>query len=415
VSDRALVAEGGPVLRRSLVLGALVTGSRVFSFLALVLAARRFPAAEFGAVNLAQQIAAIALMASAAGLDLYAVKRGVERASDLGALASTVLLWRLALGLVAFAGVLALGFAVPQWRGALPVVLCFALTVFSGAISVAWVAQVVRRTDVFGVAQLAGQVLYLAFVALALALELPVWSVGAALVLGEGLTALGLVAWMSARVAPLARPFEWPRARGLLGESLPIGAGQIVRAAALGSDVVLLGLLASLEDTGRYGGAYRFYLFTLSLLAVYFVVLFPDLVERGNEGRAALGRELRRSLARTAVPFALGLALVAACAPRLLSLLFGAGYETAGGSLRILLLASFVALLNGHARQALVASGRQQADLRNVVVSTLAHVLAKSLLIPRFGIEGAALGTLLGEGVLLLSSWTSLGILARRG
>ena len=52
----------GEVIRRSAVLMLMTGASRVFGFFATVAIARHFSAAEFGAVNLAQQIGSMGLI-----------------------------------------------------------------------------------------------------------------------------------------------------------------------------------------------------------------------------------------------------------------------------------------------------------------------------------------------------------------
>lgn len=84
-------------------------------------------------------------------------------------------------------------------------------------------------------------------------------------------------------------------------------------------------------------------------------------------------------------------------------------------ALRILGVAALVNVVNNHFRYMLLATNRQQLDLRNTAVATAAHVAFKLVLIPMAGIEGAALGTLGGEmTVLALGLWATRGDLRRR-
>ena len=146
----------------------------------------------------------------------------------------------------------------------------------------------------------------------------------------------------------------------------------------------------------------------VSLSAAYFVILFPQFAQQAADSTAALARELRVSLARVlavAVP-ALGLGIW--IAGDILATLYEPSFGVATGTLRILLVVVAIAIVNGHIRHALIVLGRQQRDLRNVAVSSTVHVIMKLALIPSLGIAGAAVGSLVGESVLMVLGWLTL-------
>ena len=92
--------------------------------------------------------------------------------------------------------------------------------------------------------------------------------------------AAGLFVWARRCVGPLKRPSASVRIRELLRGAAPIGASQLLRVVALGSDLVLLGLLVSFQQVGLYAGAYRVFTVGVSLATAYFMVLLPRLARR---------------------------------------------------------------------------------------------------------------------------------------
>ena len=70
--------------------------------------------------------------------------------------------------------------------------------------------------------------------------------------------------------------------------------------------------------------------------------------------------------------------------------------------MRYLLGALFASTLAGQFGHALLAMNRQVTDMRNTGVAATVHVVAKVVLIPILGIEGAAIGCLAGEVTLLV-------------
>jgi O-antigen/teichoic acid export membrane protein len=165
---------------------------------------------------------------------------------------------------------------------------------------------------------------------------------------------------------------------------------------------------------GIYGAAYRLWE-TLGVLPGSFLdALFPELA-RSSAGAGGLARlrylTRRAGLALLALVLAVGGACFA-LAPRIVSLLYGAGadMETVTRLFRLLLLAlpfTYLYLLNGHV---LYATGAQHQVLGAMAAVTLGNVLLNTLLIPRWGYWGAAGVTLVSEGALLLL----LGVAARR-
>ena len=153
----------------------------------------------------------------------------------------------------------------------------------------------------------------------------------------------------------------------------------------------------------------------MGLSAVYFTILFPRLSQRAAESPAAFRAEALGSLARV-MPLALAGAVgVAVLAPWALGLLFSPSFAGAAMALRILAAAAVVNVVNNHFRYMLLATNRQQVDLRNTTFATAAHVAFKVMLIPIAGIEGVAVGTLGGELVVLaLGLWATRGDLVRR-
>jgi O-antigen/teichoic acid export membrane protein len=291
------------------------------------------------------------------------------------------------------------------WRETLPLVGLFSVTLVTGAVSLVWVARATERFWIAGLAGLVQPVLFLGCwwstrLLLPGLLSVPAAAIGSELVL-----AAGLFVWARRCVGPLKRPSASVRIRELLWGAAPIGASQLLRVVALGSDLVLLGLLVSFQQVGLYAGAYRVFTVGVSLATAYFMVLLPRLARSSAKSPAALGSELRSSLRRTIVPALAAVAIGVLAAGELLERLFGQAFREAEPALQLLALTGAVFVLNGHTRTTLIASGRQRRNMMHIAVGAVVHVSGKLALIPLFGTTGAAAGTLLGETVLLLLGW----------
>ena len=384
--------------------------SRGLAFLGTLLIVRAFADEAFGQLGVATTVVAYALQASTCGLDVFAVRHGARHPDQIGATASSVMAMRSSLGLVAYMLLLAVCAVLPALRSILPLVALFGLTIFTGALTLTWVPQALQQTRALAAANLSIGALYFVGVLVLTRTGGPLWSVPVAQVAAEAAVAVGLYRWLRGRGERLVAPWplaEWGR---VLRESAPIGASWLLRTVALGSDLVLLRLLLVGDaQIGWYNGASRLFALMMGLSAVYFTIHFPRLAQRAAESPTAFRSEALGSLARV-LPLALvGAAGVAVLAPWGLGLLFSPSFAGAAMALRILGVAALVNVANNHFRYMLLATNRQQLDLRNTAVATVAHVAFKLILIPVAGIEGAALGTLGGELVVL-----ALGVWATR-
>lgn len=390
--------------------------SRGLAFLGTLLMVRAFADEAFGQIGVATTMVTYAVQASTCGLDVFAVRHGARHPDQIGSIAGSVMAMRSGLGLVAYALLLVVCWLVPALRPILPLAALFGLTIFTGALSLTWVPQALQQTRVMASANLGIGALYFLGVLLITRTGRPLWSIPVAQVAAEALVAVGLFRWLRGRAERLSAPWpmaEWGR---VLRESAPIGASWLLRTIALGSDLVLLRLLLVGDaPIGWYNGASRLFALMMGLSAVYFTILFPRLSQRAAESPAAFRSEALGSLARV-LPLALaGVVGVAVLAPWGLGLLFSPSFAGAAMALRILGVAALVNVVNNHFRYMLLATNRQQLDLRNTAIATAAHVVFKLVLIPMAGIEGAALGTLGGEmTVLALGLWATRGDLRRR-
>ena len=412
MSSASFTAPGSPLPQRELLqrytwLVLLSAAARGLGFAAVILVARGFGVEIFGELGFAHATVGYALTFAVFGLGIYGVREAVRHPESIGAVTSTVIAIRLVLGAVAFLA-LALLTLLPAFRPVAGLVLLYALTLFTSAISVFWVAQSQQRTDVLGLAAVATQALYIGQVYLALTLDLGKHAVPIALATSELVVALGLLVWMRRRVAPLARPLAPAACGRILRRTAPLAGSQMLRAVALGSDMVLLGLLVPMDRVGTYGAAYKLFVLGFTLVGLYVTVVLPHLVHHGTVSVRRMAREvgsLLRKLLLLAIPLA---ALGVAVAPWVMRSLFGEEFADATTPMRLLVLATLASLFGGHYRPAVLAMGEHRRDLANGAVSAGVHVAAKLVLIPFFGLTGAALGTLLGEVSFALASRVSL-------
>jgi len=179
-------------------------------------------------------------------------------------------------------------------------------------------------------------------------------------------------------------------------------ASNILRTLIFNFDVILIGFMLGEKHVGLYAAPYRFCFLLLAVAVAIHASYLPAFVRAVNEGPDALIEITNRALAFSAAvgaPLVVGGMVVAR---PLLQALFGADYVDGTTAFRLLILSIGLIFLHGHLRNILLTLDRTSTELRIVAVATVANIVLNFLLIPMFGIAGAAASTVTAEGLILL-------------
>ncbi|WKZ33554.1 MAG: oligosaccharide flippase family protein [Thermodesulfobacteriota bacterium] len=197
---------------------------------------------------------------------------------------------------------------------------------------------------------------------------------------------------------------------GLLREALPIGLSNSLNTFYLMLGSVVLFLYGSIEVMGYYALAFRL---TTSLRIIPEALMhsfFPLMASQsGQAGQAGLNAYLRKSagiMAFTAMPLAIGTAALSDDITRLLG---GGSFGPASLALSVLIWATALSFFNTCARAALNAAAHGQSNLAASSVMAAASVALCFILIPGWGLSGAAWSLVLAEGAGLAAYSAVIG------
>lgn len=164
--------------------------------------------------------------------------------------------------------------------------------------------------------------------------------------------------------------------------------------------IVLLQLLRTDAEVGLFSAGWKLFNFAVvlpNLISTLFMPRIAQLTTRPFE-RARSTEMYMQAIILAAVPITfLGAALI----PQILSVLFGPAYLAASLAVLLLLLNGLVVALNIGFGTPLIAVGRQKSFLRVVALGAGVGVALNLVLIPIWGIDGAAAGTLADELMIL--------------
>lgn len=387
-----------PILR--LTLGDLVGKS--LHFLAFVYLARTLGVGSYGVLEFALSALTYFLYLADGGLEAWAT-REAARGGRIRSLAGRVLPLRLAMSLVAFGLLAACLPLLPPYRSLDPLLLLFGLTLLPQAVNLRWALMGRQEMSRVAVGQLVAQAVF-AMLVVALVRN----PAGLLLVAGARLAGdVVMVVYFARRFAlvhgGLRLPFSVAAPAAVLRPALTIGISRGLGLLMYNFDSLLLGFLAGAAQVGLYGVAYKPVTVAIALPATYFVGLFPLLSRSWKEGPEAFSRLVRRSLrwsATVALPIGVGGTFLAS---PLIRFLFGAPYIDAVPALQLLCWSAVLVVLRGTHRWALQAAGLLRLDLVCASVAVVVNVALNLVLIPRYGIVGAAAATVAAEAVWLVA------------
>ncbi|MFN2602131.1 MAG: glycosyltransferase [Gemmatimonadaceae bacterium] len=373
-------------------------GSRVLAFIATVYIARRLGASAFGYLGFAAAIVAYFGRALSVGISEVGSREIARRPADAPSIAAGGTAVRIVVALLGVIAVVAISTVVPAPRIGRIVLALSALSLVSIAIDTSWVYKGTGSARRVGVALLAGQAIAVALLLVLIrapgdVVRVPLIQFVADIV-AAGYLAYPLInrGWLGAHLSEGFR---------LLKSSRLITVSRLLRTLVVSIDVVMLGFMTTSQQVGWYSAAYRVVFFVMAITYASHVAWLPAVTRAVAEKRTVDGEisgALRLSVLVT-IPFVVGGIMIA---PKLLSTLFGDEYVPGATALRLLLVSLFFISLHGPSRNLFLAYDRLGLESWIMAVAVVVNVGLNIVLIPRYGLNGAALATLAADGVILL-------------
>lgn len=194
-----------------------------------------------------------------------------------------------------------------------------------------------------------------------------------------------------------------PEAWELLRFSAPLLAHTMLLSIILWLDTLMLGALKTSSEVGLYNAAHplaNFVSIPMQAMLLIYVPVATHLYSRGEWGQMGHNyRIMTKWLFAAVLPFFMILLLV----PGTVLSMFGEGYDQASTALRILTAAFILNNFMGPNGATLIAMGKVEFMMWTSVATAALNVGLNFALIPRFGIEGAA--------IAFLASTAPIGIL----
>lgn len=212
---------------------------------------------------------------------------------------------------------------------------------------------------------------------------------------------------ITAFITRLRWTFQWATARRLIGEVKDFAATSALGALFARPEIVILSLISSPQEVGYYSAAMRVAEIWLFVPTVFLNNVFPHLSRSHHAGDRRFG-SIQERATRYILAFTLPLAAgMIATADKIIPALFGDGFGSAEGLLRLLSLSMVFYSLMSVVWRSLAALGRQDLVLRAQLVVVPFRLGGGSGLAAALDALGAAISAPLNSILhfMLLKHW----------
>jgi len=194
--------------------------------------------------------------------------------------------------------------------------------------------------------------------------------------------------------------------RGLVRDSLPLGVSALMIQIYHSADIVFLGFTNPGTQLGYYTGAYRIINLISAVPGLIYLTYIPDLATITEAHPAA--KTTREYIAAV---IALGIVIVGLSfyfSKEIITIILGAHFAPANTVFRILLINVLIIYINVAFAHLLMAWGENRSYLYVVSTGAAVNIVMNVVLIPHYGINGAAIATACAEAAVFVAAWRYL-------
>ena len=217
------------------------------------------------------------------------------------------------------------------------------------------------------------------------------------------LLSLGLVFFYFKKVSDFRFQWDWGVARDLLTDSWPLILSSIVVSIYMRIDQLMLQAILGPASVGQYSAALKLSEIWYFVPIVIVNTLFPAIVTSKELGKKIYFDRLRK-LYSLLVWMAIAIALpVSFLSPYIIDLLYGSSYDDAIIVLQVHIWGAVFVFLGVAFNSYLTAENMTRRAFTRTAVGAIVNIALNWLLIPKYGVQGSAIATLIGQFVANLA------------
>lgn len=222
---------------------------------------------------------------------------------------------------------------------------------------------------------------------------------------GTGLGMIATIYVLRKYLSGIFSGFSWRTAKYILFSGWPFALSAIMGVLLVDTSIILVGWFRSAEEVGFLAAAQRMVQLLYLLPGVLGVSLLPIFSRLAGKEDGRLQRGLETALGLVylaAIPIAIGGALTG---KEIMSFLFGSEYLGAAAAFQILLLGILINFPAGILSDVVFIYNKQKRLTLYAMIGGFSNLVLGLLVIPRFGITGSAVVTLIAQLAANIYLW----------
>ncbi|MHC2995240.1 MAG: flippase [Candidatus Atribacteria bacterium] len=373
-----------------------------FTVISTVYLAKVLGAGGFGRIIFAQSIIVYFGLITDFGLRTVGVREVAKNRDEIKKYISNLLALKFILATTSFILLLIFLFFINKPIDYKILIALFGLTLFPQIILLDWAFEGTEQMEFVGIARIVRPILYLLFVLLFVKklhdlIDVPLINLGSSLAVA---ILLGYIFYKNYGGFKLS--FNLKFWKKLIIMALPLGLSAFLLQINSNIDIIMLGFMKSDIEVGWYGAAYKIILFLIGFSGYFGIAIFPTMSRYYQESKEKLKKLIYYACKVTTflgLPIAVGGVILA---PKIITLVYGNNFQESILVFQILLGYLFLSYVMAPFFFLLQASGKMKYFLNTAIVAAITNISLNIILIPRYGIIGAAIATVISNLVIFI-------------
>lgn len=371
---------------------------KIVNFIIIAYLARVLTRDGFGKINFALALVGYFSLLVNQGLDIYGTNKIAENDKNAIDTVNHILTIRLLLGGIYFFALCIAIYFIPN--DLILLVVFYGLAAYINSFAIGWVFQALQKMSVIAFAQIINSLFYggLLLVFVHAADDILLVSVA---------YLFAIIITVSFYIYKYVKKFSLPKIsiqknifKDIMSISLPMGFSNIMIMIYLNLDLLIIPIYHDFEQVGLYSANVKIMGMIVLIYSLILQVFAPNFAKYFHQKEKLIKIMYYYQFLLISVAFPIGF-IGTLMVRDILVIIFGPEYLSAASSFIILIWTKVFVALNMAFGNPLLAWKRQKAYMLVVTYGALINLIFNFLLIPNYGINGAAIATLIAEFAIL--------------
>lgn len=379
--------------------------SKIFTFLAVIYLARILGVANFGKISFATAILTYFMLISNLGLVTLGTRETARNKSIINEYVNNIISLRLTLAVISFLLLVLLAILIPKPYDVKYLIIFYGLSLFPFALLLEWVFQGTEKMEYVGIAKILGCLIYFVLVIGIIKSSTQLLTLPYLWLIGNIIACTFLICIFIKQFGKIKFNFNLWAWKGLLKQALPMGFAWVMIQIYNNFDTVMLSFMKDDKEVGWYNAAYKVIVVVFFLGGFYIISIFPIVSKYYKESMEKLKILLSYSaklMIMLGLPLGVGGVILA---KPIMNFFYGSQYDGGIIAFQILIwyvVISFICMIYANS---LLACDKERKYAVGVALAAIVNLSLNAILIPYFGLRGAAIATVAAECALFIYAY----------